>query len=256
MYYYIFDIKRFKKNSAIQEIRNYLSVLGISGEFTYPSAAYTTEELVQLGLSKKYNTIVVIGGDEIANKVSGILCGSDAAMGVIPLESSEDLKALVGAKTWKEACDNLRFRKISEIKIGKTANGAGFLTTLLLALKHPTEITVEFKDYMAQAKVKNFLISNFSTKITKLGPDFLDIVFQSIGKTESTLSRLSEILGILKETDKSYSMLRARSMRLFTNSQIPLVSGKDIIAKTPQLIESSDENLRLIVGKKAVPQSD
>ena len=121
MYYYIFDIKRCKNKTLVTDIKSYLSSLGISGEFTYPSAAYTTEELVDLGISKKYNTIVGIGSDDLANSIASRLCGRQEAMGMIPLEASEELMSLIGAKTWREGAENLRYRKITNIKIGKTA---------------------------------------------------------------------------------------------------------------------------------------
>ena len=134
MYYYIFDVKKCRKRSQVEEIKNYLYGLGISGEFTYPSGAQSVEELVDLGLSKKYNTIVAIGGDEVANRVAGKLCGRSEAMGIIPLEASLSLTKLIGTDNWRQACDNLRFRKISELRIGKTASGSAFLTSIDLDL--------------------------------------------------------------------------------------------------------------------------
>lgn len=250
MYYYIFDLKKCKKRSLIADIKSYLSVLGISGEFTYPSAAYTTKELVELGLSKKYNTIVGIGSDEIANEISGVLCGRSEAMGMIPVEASEDLCQLIGTRIWKEACDNLRFRRISEMKIGKTANGGSFLTTLHLDLKAPADITIEFRDFIAQAKVKELMISNFHINQRKIDPEYLDILFQSVKPEGSSIWKLSSLLGYKGDLKKDVSLFRARSLRLFTSSQISLISGEYPVAKTPQLIESSDDNLRLIVGKK------
>lgn len=250
MYYYIFDIKRCK-NSVITDIKDYLSGLGISGEFVYPSTAYTTEDLVELGLSKKYNTIVGIGGDQIANKIAGKLVGRSEAMGFIPIDGSEELKNLIDAKNWKEACENLRYRKIIEIRIGKTATGSVFMTNLFLDLKSPADLTIEFKDYIIQGKIKNLMISNYNSGITKIGEDYLDIVIQSVDpKERDFLGKLSSIIGLSKEEEKSFSMLRARSLRVFAKNQIPLICASESIAKTPQLIESSDENLRLIVGKR------
>ncbi len=257
MYYYIFDLKKCKKRSLVADIKNYLSFLGISGEFTYPSTAYSTKELVELGLSKKYNTIVGVGGDEVANDIAGALCGKSEAMGVIPIEASDDLSLLIGTRNWKEACDNLRFRRIAEMRIGRTANGGAFMTTLNLDLKAPTAITIEFKDYIVQAKTKELIISNFHANQRKIAPDFLDISLQSISPKESTMSRFSSFLGINSTKEKDNSIFRARSLRLFTSSQIPLLSNGHQIAKTPQLVESSDENLKLIVGKRtALSTSD
>ncbi len=253
MYYYIFDIKRCKNKTLVTDIKSYLSSLGISGEFTYPSAAYTTEELVDLGISKKYNTIVGIGSDDLANSIASRLCGRQEAMGMIPLEASNELASLIGAKTWREGAENLRYRKITNMKIGKSANGGGFLTDLELALKGPTEVTIEFRDYMVQAKVTKLVISNFNPDITKIGPDFLDVVFESVAPEQNVISRIGNFLGFGKDGQKSsFSLFRGRSLRLFTSSQIPLASKGHAIAKTPQLIESSDEDLRLIIGKKSV----
>jgi len=252
MYYYIFDIKRCKNKSLVTDIKSYLSALGISGEFTYPSTAYTTEELVELGISKKYNTIVGIGSDDLANSIASHLCGRPEAMGMVPLEASPELCSLIGAKTWREGAENLRYRKITNMKIGKTANGNGFLTDLELGLKGPTEVTIEFRDYLVQAKITKLVISNFNPEIKKIGPDFLDVVFESVAPEQNVISRLSNFLGLSKEKQNaSFSLFRGRSLRLFTSSQIPLTVKGQQIAKTPQLIETSDEDLRLIIGKKS-----
>jgi hypothetical protein len=74
----------------------------------------------------------------------------------------------------------------------------------------------------------------------------------SVDPNDSIISKFSAIFGAQKKTsDDTLSLLRARSLRLFTKSQMPIISGDHIIAKTPQLIESSDEVLRLITAKKA-----
>lgn len=253
MYYYIFDIKKCKKRSQVENIKEYLTSLGISGEFTYPSAAQNVEELVHLGLSKQYTTIVAIGSDEIANSVASVMVGKKEAMGFIPLEISTELAALIGTSGWKEACDILRYRKIIEIRLGKTAIGRHFLTNAKLDLKYPAEVTIEMKDYIVQAKVKELIISNFSPEIKKIGDDFLDIIMTSVEPNDSIISKFGSLLGIeRKNGDNSLSLFRARSLRLFTKSQMPIISGGDVIGKTPQLIESSDDFLRLITAKKAI----
>jgi hypothetical protein len=251
MYYYIFDIKKCRKRSQVENIKSYLGSLGISGEFTYPTAAQTVSELVELGLSKQYSTIVVVGGDEIASEVAAKLLGRHEAMGIIPMEASNELSALIGADNWKDACDILRYRKISETNLGKTASGSHFLTTIDLGIQYPVDITLELKDYIIHAKVKNFLISNFHPNIKKIGMDFLDIVFTSVNPEDgSILSKISSMFGSKPDDQSTKSLLRARSMRIFTKSQVPIYSHNTVIAKTPQLIESTDETLRLITGKK------
>jgi len=253
MYYYIFDIKKCKKRSVVADIKNHLAALGISGEYTYPSTAYTTEELIDLGISKKYNTIVGIGDDMIANAIASKLVGLPEAMGFIPIEASSDLCQLIGTSSWREAANNLRFRKIAEMKVGRLADGSVFLTSIELDLKNPTEITMELKDCMIQGKAANFQIANYNPLIRKIGEDWLDIVFQTVDPKESGfLSKISSMLGFGKEGQNDISLIRARSLRLFTSAQIPILAHGNVVAKTPQFIECSDENLRLIVGKKKI----
>lgn len=253
MYYYIFDIKKCKKRSQVENIKNYLSDLGISGEYTYPSGAQTVKELVDLGLSKQYTTIVAIGGDEIANAVASRLVGKKEAMGIIPLEASEELSSLIGTNNWQKACDSLRFRKITDIQIGSTAAGNCFLTNIKLDMRNPVEITLELKDFMIQARVKSFVVSNYSPTIKKIGPEYLDILMTSVSQEEKSLFNRLSIFGHkeISNDSLSFTLLHARSMRVFTKNQIPLVGHEGTVAKTPQFIESTDDFLRLITTKKS-----
>jgi len=251
MYYYIFDIKKFAKSSQVENLKNYLGGLGISGEFTYPTPAQNVEELVDLGLSKQYTTIVAIGGDELANIVAGKLVGRKEAMGFIPIDASPSLCQLIGSNSWKEACDILRFRKLNEIRIGKTASQKYFLTHVDLQIKNPTEITLELKDFIIQTTATSLMISNFNPSIKKIGDDFLDIVMTSTHPTSSILSKINIFRGKKREDELANSLLRARSLRIFTKNQIPISASNYTLAKSPQLIESTDEYLRLITTKKA-----
>jgi diacylglycerol kinase family enzyme len=246
MYYYIFDIKKCKKKSQVEDIKRHISALGISGEFTYPSAAQTVEELVDLGLSKKYNTIVAIGGDDIANTIAGKLCGRPEVLGIIPLEISPELGAVIGTNNWKDGCENLRYRKITEMRIGQTGKDQYFITNIELDLKQPTDVTIEFRDYIVQSKASKLVVTNFSPSLKKIGPEFLDIEMTSLAGHKG--SSLASFFGFKKRPD-GYSIFRARSLRIFTKSQIPLCVNDRPVAKTPQMIESTDEVIRIITQK-------
>lgn len=252
MYYYIFDLKKLKKRSQVESIKDHLNVLGISGEFSFPSAAQTTEELVKLALSKQYTTIVSVGGDELAADIASQLVGRKEAMGIIPLESSEELCSIVGTDNWREACEILRYRKINEIFLGRLATGKSFLTKIELAVNSPVDITVELKDCLIEAKVSRLIIANYISGIKKVKPDLLDIILYSVAPEEGVLSKLSYFFGRREDTENNYSIFRARSLRLFSKMQIPLLSAGKVVAKTPQYIESTDEKLRLITAKNSV----
>ncbi|MEI8143455.1 MAG: hypothetical protein WCG48_02475 [Candidatus Berkelbacteria bacterium] len=246
MYYYIFDVKKCKKRTQVEEIKNHLSVLGISGEYVYPTAAQTVEELVDAGIAKKYNTIVGIGDDEIANRIANRLCGRQEVMGFVPIEATEDLLALIGSRNWKDGCDSLRYRKITEMHMGRTAVNTGFLTNISLDLTAPIDLTLEFRDFVLQTKAKSFLVSNYSSHIEKHSTDSLDIEIHSV---EEATGGFFKKLFMNPSKKIGHSSFHVRSLRVFTKYQIPFILGNYIVAKTPQLIESTDEKVRIITAK-------
>ena len=251
MYYYIFDVKKFKKRKEVENIKSHLSTLGISGEYTYPSNAQSVVELIDLALSKQYTTIVAVGGDYLINEVAGGLVGKKEAMGIIPVEASSELTTLLGTDNWHAACEILRFRKISELRLGRTGSGYHFITHIGLDAKLGAEVTIELKDFMIQAKVKTLSITNFSPTTPKR-KDILDITFESMSNNESVIGKISSFFGSKQvENNLAKSLFHARSMRIFTKNQVPLLLNGKVIAKTPQYIESTDEDLRLITAKKA-----
>jgi hypothetical protein len=252
MYYYIFDIKRCKKRATIEAIKSALLELGISGEYNYISNASPAEQLVDLGLNRGYSTVVGVGSDDLINSVANRMVGRKEAMGVIPLEISKPMSVLLGLDSWREACEALRFRRIKEMYVGRTANGEHFLTEVHIDTSRPVDLTIEFKNYIVQVLAKNFMVSNYYPGIKKFGQDYLNIVIESQPPASSSLMDQFKSIFSTKVTSdaKAISMIHARSMRVFTKKPVPIIAGDKMIAKTPQLIESSDEMLRLIVSRK------
>lgn len=252
MYYYIFDIKKCKKRAFIEAIKSTLSELGISGEYNYILPSQSAEELASVGLRRGYSTIIAVGGDDLINSISNCMIGKKEAMGVIPLDISNSMANLLGVSGWREACESLRFRRIKELFIGEAANGEHFLTEIYLNLPHPTEVTVEFKNYIIQVFAKNFMVSNFHPGVKKKGNDYLDVIIESEPKASHALIDQIKSLFIQKVTvdNRRMSIIHARSMRIFTKKPTALLAGGKIIGKTPQLVESTELMLRLIVSRK------
>ncbi len=251
MYYYIFDVKRCRKKSQIDLIKNQLTSFGISGEFSYIAPNQSAETLTENALSKGYNTIVAVGSDDLVNSVANVLVGRKEVLGILPLSASDELCSLIGCRDWQDATEVLRFRRIKDMNIGKIANGKHFLTTLYLDITAPMEVTIEFKNYILQSYVKNLMISNYHPEIQKKFSDHLDIVIESIKNTpQGLLNKLNRLIKPLPDKKgDNITFTRTKSVRVFTKTPCPLISGDKIIAKTPQLIESSEESIRIIVAK-------
>lgn len=253
MYYYVFDVKRCRKRTQVDAIKNHLTNLGISGEYSYITPNQSAETLAESGINKGYNTIIAVGSDDLVNAIAKVMVGRKEVLGVLPLEGSEELYHLLGSKDWQEAAEALRYRRIREMHTGKTADGNYFLTSIYLDTTYPIEVTVEYKDYLLQVFAKNLLISNHHPNIEKKLEDHLETVIESSNpKSNGLLSRLGSLFSVQRaEYRNNMTFIRARSLRIFTKKPIPLVCGDKIIAKTPQYIESTDEKLRLIVAKNS-----
>ena len=126
------------------------------------------------------------------------------------------------------------------------------MTEAHIDIGKPVNLTIEFKNYIIQVLAKNFMVSNYYPGVKKIGQDYLDVVIESQPPTSSSLIDQIKSMFSTKVVSeaKAISTIRARSMRIFSKKPVPIVSGDKIIAKTPQLIESSDEMLRIIVSRK------
>jgi diacylglycerol kinase family enzyme len=92
MYYYIFEsAKNTSQKNLHEKIKDYLGFLGIAGETMTVSPARSVEELTQMGIEKKYSTIVAVGGDVLINKIASLIQGTEIVLGIIPIEASEQI---------------------------------------------------------------------------------------------------------------------------------------------------------------------
>ena len=252
MYYYIFDIKRCRKRTQVDAIKNHLTNLGIAGEYAYITPNQTAESLAESGINKGYNTIIAVGSDDLVNAVSNVLIGRKEVLGVLPLMASDELRDLIGSNDWQSAAEALRFRRIKEMHLGSIANGRHFLTSIYLDTVNALEATVEFKDFLLQVHTKNLLISNYHPDIEKLHDDHLDVVIESESVARGGLLARLGLKGAAQNSNgDNITFIRTRSLRVFAKKPTPLISGDKIIAKTPQYIESTDELLRVIVSKNS-----
>lgn len=253
MYYYIFDIKRLRKKGQIDLIKNQLTSLGISGEYAYIAPNQSAEMLAENALNKGYTTIIAAGSDDLINSVANVLVGRREVLGVLPLSASDELTSLIGCKDWQSAIEVLRFRRIKEMHLGRISGSKYFITNLYLDISSPIEVTIEFKDFILQAWAKNLIVSNYHPEIQKKFVDYLDVAMESIKqKPTGIFKRISSIIRPSEQNlSDNISFVRAKSLRVFTKTAIPLVAGDKIIAKTPQLIESSEDKIRIIVAKNS-----
>ena len=125
------------------------------------------------------------------------------------------------------------------------------MTNTYLLANNPVNITLEFDDFIAQSRVKKFIISNINPGEEKEDWNLLDIFM--ISEEENSGSIISKLTSMIstKVKDKRIfeSYFKAQRFRVFSHKNLNFCVGKQIVATTPQLIKTSRENLRLIISR-------
>lgn len=235
-------------------MKDHLAELGISGEYTFPSQVRSSKELVKDALNRGFTTIVAIGNDRLINTVASEVIGQKAAFGIIPLNASPEINHLVNGHNWHDAALALRYRKIKEIKLGQFENGEHFLISTHLNIKQPVNLTLEFDDFIAQARTSQLTISNFESKDSEDRSEELSISMISEKENDSrTIGRILSFLEISKDDGlNKLSRFHAKRVRIFSHKNLNFLVNREEIATTPQLIKVSSNYLRLIVSRESL----
>lgn len=254
MYYYIFDVRQCKNRRQIEAIKDRLSDLGISGEFVIPDKIRPARDLAEQGIFKGYSTIVAIGADSLIDEIAAAMLAKQQAFGVVPLNASENIHKIIGADTWEEAAENLRFRRITESRVGIINEQNVFFSYCQVDFDKPTTITVEFEDYFIQAKVRELYIANRFPGLKKKNPNKLDIIMKSVDPKSDTL--WGKIRNFVSGThivqDLDISLVRSNGLRVFSPRQLPILLDGRIFAKTPATFGVSQKTIRLITKRNLV----
>jgi len=251
MYYYIFDVRKCKNRRQIETIKDHLTDLGISGEFAVPDKIRPARDLAEQGVFKGYSTIVAIGSDDLIDEVASVMLSKQQVFGIVPLEASDNIHKTIGANTWEEAAQNLRFRKVTDIRVGIINERHVFFSYCELVLDRPATLTVEFENFVLQAKAKELYIANQFPNFAKKYPDRLDVIMKSVDPASTTIwGRIKKAMGsggIVKDVD--LSLVRSDGLRIFSPRQLQIKVDGRVSAKTPATFGISQKTIRLITKK-------
>jgi diacylglycerol kinase family enzyme len=251
MYYYIFDVRKCKNRRQIETIKDHLSSLGISGEFAVPDKIRPARDLAEQGVFKGYSTIVAIGADDLIDEVASVMLAKQQVFGVIPLGASENIFKTIGATTWEDAAANLRYRKVTDTRVGIINEQHVFFSYCELELERPASVTIEFENFMLQAKAKELFVANNFPNFAKKFPDKLDVIMKSVDPKSTTLwGRLKKAVGgpgMIKDVE--LTLVRTDGLRIFSPRQLQIKVDGRIAAKTPATFGISQKTIRLITKK-------
>ncbi len=155
MYYYIINpsSNRGAINGIQDKLRAELNSVGIGGEFAKTTGPGEATKMAKVAVEKGFTTVVVIGGDNTVNEVVNGLAGSNAALGIIPIGSTNALANQFGISSWQQAVGVLAARRITSY--GLIAAGQKFfLSTLTLGFETDLDKNV---DIAPEQKIKQRL---------------------------------------------------------------------------------------------------
>lgn len=133
MYYYIFENTTVAKDlEKIAQIKEMIATLGIAGEMSVPGPGRGPVDLVNAAVTKRYSTIIAVGGMTLLNSVAKAIEPFDVVLGIIPLIDHPDFVKLIGTSDWKTATNNLKRRRWQTAKLGIINEQFCFLTPATL----------------------------------------------------------------------------------------------------------------------------
>lgn len=250
MYYYIFEPTSDPKITELNvQIKEYVSGLGIAGEITSPTPGKSVQNLVQQAHEKRYSTIIGVGGMLIVNQIAQALEEYDLVFGIIPTGNDPDIMALIGAKDWKEAADQLKRRRFKFVRQGLLNENNYFLTPARLELPAECQYEIKAPKFHLKGVGGQIVITpsaqNENTELNNTQTNLILEINQPVAKKTGFLTSL---FGKPKEIN-DYSKFNLNSLEIKTSESVAIKVAGSILGNTPTHCRTQNLPLKLIVGK-------
>ncbi len=239
MYYYIFDPPSgANEYERVAKIKERLSALGIAGEMTTPQPGRSIPELVQNALTKRYATIVAVGGVSLVNQVARAIAPHDLVFGIIPLAENQDLFRLINVTSWDAAAEQLKRRRWVHTQLGVLNQEIFFLTPATIQVPKSTSVTIETKDFE--------LIDTSCAEIDITPAEQLTVTLSPHEQKAGGI--LSGLLKKKTEAPRS-SAFKATEVGIRTAAPLPVIVAGSEVCQTPITCSTESHKIRLIVGR-------
>jgi hypothetical protein len=246
MYYYLFEPpKEAKDYERSAQVKEYLSQLGIAGEMVSPLPGKSVEDLVTSAISKRYSTVIAVGGMELANRVARALEPHDAVFGIIPLKPHEDIAALIGTSDWKQAAENLKRRRCQSVRLGSLQDSFCFLTPARVRVSGG--FVLQTPDFDVEGQ--DLLISVAPTYADEHSEPRFSITLEPFSPAKRGL------LGNLfsrRPSAPAESRFLSDEAVLHTDTPASIEIAGVSLTTTPANFKMQERSIRLIVGKNEI----
>jgi len=143
-YYYIVNpaAGRGRIKNLQDKLRSRLDELGIRGEWAKTTGPGEATRMAKSAIASGHTTVVAVGGDDTVNEVINGVNHSDAAVGIIPMGTTNRLAAQLGLVTWNQACEALAARRLTAYSL-IAAGQNFFLSTLTIGFETDLDKAVD-----------------------------------------------------------------------------------------------------------------
>jgi diacylglycerol kinase family enzyme len=251
MYYYIYESAKSSADRKIQEKIKYLiTSIGISGEQVTPNPARTIDELVDIGVTKGYSTIVAVGSDIFANKIASSILNQQKdesqkiVFGFLPKNPQESVLAkTLGLNSLEQAVTALRYRKLSDLSIALLMPNKFFLIPLVIKDDKAFNLNIKLPHLTAESTASQIDIS-----------PVIEVMWNDQSSSNGMLSNFLNKIFQNNKADHPKSLLKTHSLDLKTEPSLPVLLGDEVIARTPIRVKALPNYLHIIVNRGSVTE--
>lgn len=244
MYYYILEQPRGGAQSSKfrERLADLATDYGIAGEMVTQSALKSIDELIELGVTKGYTTVVAVGSDQHINRVVIALMQRKAAerpvLGAIPTDPNSLVGQTIGVDSLKSALETLKHRHLAYAPLLYVEPGRFLLTEATLTAPRPILVQIQVDE--AEMEVS-------ATQLTLSGDGHLEI--RNREDEASGIKRsLSWLIGY-SVTDNTTSLFHGQRIAIATAKGETFVGSNDVFAKTPFVAQLIRRALKMIVSR-------
>lgn len=238
MYYYITEPTRTREQQQAEEkVRELLIRAGIAGEFVCTSPTRDIEALAEMGVAKKYTTLVGIGSEPHLNMLGTLLAGTPYVFGAIPITREDALASVSGIRTFEEGVEALKFRRVHAIPVCRIEPNKFFFAELHLASQQPVRARLRIDDAFIEAPTQAITFTGSGTISLK----------QQV--TESAGGSVLQRLFLQQSTRTEYSHFHGTAIAIETDPPSTFQLGHEAFVRTPLAASIIPSSLKIITRR-------
>lgn len=246
MYYFLFDqIHSSKQRADFEKIKDIAREYQILSASAHISPARSAEELVEDALSKNFTTIVAVGEDTLVNDVVSSIIKlqekENIVLGIISTDSDSLLYERWGYKTFEEALETLKYRKLEKFTIGMVEPNHYFLSSAKIECNKPTRFIIEIDRFKVEAVLDRLEVSNN-----------LYILLERYGRERSVLKSTLNWLSGKNTGFADRSVFKGKIIKIDSREKVSVLIGKREVAKTPINVFRKINALNIITKRDRV----